>query len=555
MLKILVLLLTLSFLGEPEQDYGRYFCEAGSLEEAEAIAVDMDAELLTYVDGIATYHLNRPLKDILARFSINAYAPEEVGVVTLKQDGVCYPEGKNSKTPAINALYDPMPFKEMEWTNTYMNGITGSGAVVAVIDTGCNIYHEDLKENIIGGYNATDGSMVVTDTDGHGTHVCGIVAARDNDVGNIGVAPDAKLYPIKASSTNSAGRSVFYHSDLIRALNKCVSLGNIDVVNMSLGGGSYDEDFKSAIENCMNHGILCVIAAGNEGTDDPCYPAAYGIGLRVAATYDDILTYYSNYGQNCNIAAQGHKITSTYFDGYKSLNGTSMASPEVAGIAALVYSKYDIPRSRTGSETVKNIILDAKSDKVYTNKDHSVKGGANVQNIFHATVVRSPEKPSITVEEESGTKQKLITLQGSHDIYYTLDGSTPSIYTSKLYNEPIRLDTAGTYTLKTYAMNKRASSKIVTQEVTVFKDVISEKQLEKVELSCEDVRPGGSATVSTGTKIPNNRFKWKSKKPEKLSVDSKGVVTASSSAKRGDKVKIVAKIGSHKYKVKVKIGG
>ena len=135
-------------------------------------------------------------------------------------------------------------YKEIEFENTYRNYISGKGAVVAVIDTGCETTHEDLKENIAYAYNVITKDNNVCDIDGHGTNVAGIISASDNNVGLVGVAPDAKLCIIK---TMRDGNNFFSYYDVIKAINKAVDLGYVNVINLSIGGYYDDDKLKEAL--------------------------------------------------------------------------------------------------------------------------------------------------------------------------------------------------------------------------------------------------------------------------------------------------------------------
>lgn len=562
-------IVTVALISILNGDPSRYFIPVETQEQAEAIAEEINGDLISYNDGIATYTLNRPLKGFLRSIGIDTYGAEETAKIdgvtyTLSQDSVMYPDDFESGcAPKLNSKFVETPFKKIEWENTYKNGITGENAVVAVIDTGCDIYHEDLREQIIGGYNSVDGTAVVTDVNGHGTHVAGTVLARDNTVGNVGVAPDAKLYVIKASTHIDSGKDIFYTSDVVKALNKAIDVGYINVVNMSLGGAGYDQTFKDAMNRCMDNGILCVVAAGNDGTDVPHYPAAFEVGLRVAA-YDpskkDTLAYFSNYGINANIAAPGTSILSTYKDGkYMYLNGTSMASPHVAGVAALVYGAYNIPKTRQGAEKVMNMILSNNDGINYAFDGHYVKGGVDVQKITNAISIKTPATPVLDIEEQADTGQSIVTLVSSYDIIYTLDGSTPSVYNGSKYTGAIRLDRAGTYKLRAIAITKRCSSKMVKKKIVIPDDVISEERIESVELRVakKKIKPGKSEQIDVynmiGNSLSNNCFSWKCNKPEIATVDKNGVVTVAKTAESGAQFTIKAKLGDVTKKIKLKV--
>jgi len=217
-------------------------------------------------------------------------------------------------------------------------GNTGKGVKVAVLDTGVDYDHPDLR--LAGGINyagtVKDGSTNAVDwndNNGHGTHVAGIIAARNNTIGVIGVAPDVSLWAVKVLGDTGSG----YTSDIVQGLNWCVSHG-MRVASMSLGGGS-TTSLKYACDRAYSYGVLLVAAAGNSG-GAVLYPAAYSSVIAVAATdrYDRRASW-SNYGPQIELAAPGVSIYSTYKNGsYATMSGTSMACPHVTGAAALAWA-------------------------------------------------------------------------------------------------------------------------------------------------------------------------------------------------------------------------
>ncbi len=212
---------------------------------------------------------------------------------------------------------------------------TGDTVKVAVIDTGIDLAHPDLKSNIKGGYNAINSRRSANDDNGHGTHVAGIIAAVDNEIGVIGAGPKIDLYAVKVLNRNGSG----YLSDIIEGLDWCIA-NDIDVINMSLGTSSYIESFKEAIQRVDAAGIVQVAAAGNSGpyNNTVNYPAKFFEVIAVSATdSNDNIASFSSRGPEVDLAAPGVSIYSTYKGStYKNLSGTSMASPHVAGAAALV---------------------------------------------------------------------------------------------------------------------------------------------------------------------------------------------------------------------------
>ena len=228
---------------------------------------------------------------------------------------------------------------------------TGSqSVVVAVIDTGVDYNHPDLQANmwqdpatgyygkncITGAPNPND----PMDDNGHGTHVAGTIGAvGNNGVDVVGVNWQVKIMALKFMGSDGSGTT----SDAIDCINYAIKKG-AHIINASWGGYGYSQALRNAIESAKNAGILFVAAAGNEANDNdltPLYPASYDLEniISVAATdQNDLLASFSNYGRNSvHVGAPGVGILSTLpNNNYGNKSGTSMASPHVAGLAALL---------------------------------------------------------------------------------------------------------------------------------------------------------------------------------------------------------------------------
>lgn len=246
-------------------------------------------------------------------------------------------------------------------------GNKGSGVKVAVIDTGADYTHPDLDANYAGGHDFVNDDTDPMDDNGHGTHVSGTVAAEDDDVGVVGVAPEASLYALKVLDAGGSG----YWSDVIAALQWAVD-NDIQVTNNSYGSGSDPGiTVKEAFDNSAAAGVLHVAAAGNSGNppgkgDNVGYPARYGSVIAVAATdKNDERARFSSTGDAVELAAPGVAINSTKpGGGYVEYNGTSMASPHVAGTAALVIAA-GIADVRTQLQTTADDLGDPGLDPQY----------------------------------------------------------------------------------------------------------------------------------------------------------------------------------------------
>ncbi|WP_431688108.1 S8 family serine peptidase [Hahella sp. NBU794] len=269
----------------------------------------------------------------------------------------------------------------------------GSGVVVAVLDTGVLLTHPDLSGRLVSANDDFDfvsslsssldgdgidsdptdpGDSVFGSSSFHGTHVAGTVAAASNSIGGVGVAFEAKVMPIRVLGQGGSGSD----ADLVQAIRFAAGLSNssgtipsrrADIINMSLGGAGFSTALGVAVQDALNAGVIVVAAAGNENTSSPFYPAAYPGVISVSAVGSDGLKApYSNYGSTVDVAAPGGNffldldgdgqqdgVLSTWGNdssgsvqfAYSQMQGTSMASPHVAGVFALMESLRDVTPS------------------------------------------------------------------------------------------------------------------------------------------------------------------------------------------------------------------
>jgi major intracellular serine protease len=224
----------------------------------------------------------------------------------------------------------------------------GKGIVIAIIDTGCEINHPDLKGNIISGYNFTEDDNsnphIYKDYRGHGTHVAGIIAASDNRKGIVGVAPESKLLILKVIDKNGIGS----YKNLIKAIEFSINWEGpnkekVSIINISLGGSLPDKNLYTTIKKAKKKGIVLIAASGNEGdgnenTNEISYPGFYKEVIQIGSiTKDKRPSKFSNTNINLDFVAPGENIISTHLNNnYVQLSGTSMAAPHVTGAIALI---------------------------------------------------------------------------------------------------------------------------------------------------------------------------------------------------------------------------
>jgi major intracellular serine protease len=242
----------------------------------------------------------------------------------------------------LSTTYETIPqgVRHINAADQWAQGHEGEDIVIAVIDTGVDYNHPDLKENIIGGKDFT-GKGDYMDGNGHGTHVCGTIAAANNGSGIVGVAPKAKILALKALGDDGSGDM----DNVVAAIQYAIEQPNVKIISMSLGGPDSSE-LHAVVKAAAAKGIIIVAAAGNEGDGNPdteelSYPGCYDEVFEVGAIdFNNELAYFSNTNHEVDVLAPGVGILSTYPGGkYAKLDGTSMATPHMAGAVALLLSK------------------------------------------------------------------------------------------------------------------------------------------------------------------------------------------------------------------------
>jgi thermitase len=299
-----------------------------SLPEVAEIHRQLGGQVKETIPGIGVQVVTVPKGQAMAK--VKAYSAN-VKVAYAEPDFVAQAVG-NPDDPGFGSQWGMVKVQAPEaWAVT-----TGSPSItIAILDTGVDQDHPDLASKIVKNIDFT-GSASVDDVYGHGTHVAGIAAAMTNNgIGVAGLGYSATIMNVKVLGDTGSGAYSWVASGIIWAADN-----GAEIINMSLGGSSASSTLEDAINYAWSKGVVVVAAAGNSGSTTPSYPAYYTNCIAVAATdSNDNLASWSNYGDWVDVAAPGVSIYSTLINnGYGYKSGTSMASPHVAGLAALVFT-------------------------------------------------------------------------------------------------------------------------------------------------------------------------------------------------------------------------
>ncbi|MDO7502392.1 S8 family peptidase [Acinetobacter baumannii] len=327
-----------------------------------------------FAQNIAKQHAGKVLQSydtVLKGFAI--YLPDTAGaafieamkknphVLSVESDTIVNIDATTQSNPDWGL--DRIDQKALPLNSTYSYLQTGSGTTAYIVDTGILSSHQEFSGRVLSGYTAISDGNGTTDCNGHGTHVAGTVGGT-----TYGVAKNVNLVPIRILGCDGSGAS----SNVIAGLDWILKNGKKPaVVNMSLGGAT-SSSLDSAVENLYNNGYVMVVAAGNSNTDAcTSSPARVSKAITVAATDNtDTRASYSNYGSCVDIFAPGSQINSSWTGSNtatKILNGTSMATPHVAGVVAEM-----LQSTPTASpQTISTNLLNQASSNVVKNPSGS----------------------------------------------------------------------------------------------------------------------------------------------------------------------------------------
>lgn len=320
-----------------------HFFDAMSLS-SDASVPALDADLIgydvnQYESPIVTARLTQAEIDQLKKNG---------NVAAVEEDQVCYALTEQfshlqfENQPSILAETVPAGVGQIQAPAAWPSS-QGEGVRVAVVDTGIDYNHTDLKANYKSGVSFVPGAATPLDDHGHGTHCAGTIAAAINGAGVVGVAPSAYLYAVKVLNSSGSGS----YSQIISGIDWCIQ-NKMHIVSMSLGGSGGSTALESICNTAWSKGLLLVAAAGNSGAPTPPatstvgYPGKYKNVIAVSAIDSaNALASFSSRGPEVDLCAPGVSVLSTTKGGgYGNMSGTSMACPHVAGAAAVVWGAH-----------------------------------------------------------------------------------------------------------------------------------------------------------------------------------------------------------------------
>ena len=256
---------------------------------------------------------------------------------------------------------------DRQWTYS-----EGRGVVVAVIDTGCDLEHIDIKNNLLKGINIIDKSKDPQDDNGHGSHVCGMIAAENNGLGMVGVSPKVKILPIKALDSKGNGSLRNVIEGIIWAAD-----AGADFITMSLGASNSNDQLEKAIQYASLKGSVVFAAAGNSGENtEILYPARYKNVISIGAIDENLSrTSFTCSGEDLDFLSPGHNIFSIAPNsGYAIMSGTSMSNPFAVGCAALLLShnrqhkKFSLRSAQDYIDVLSKVCIDIPEERYRSRK-------------------------------------------------------------------------------------------------------------------------------------------------------------------------------------------
>lgn len=267
------------------------------------------------------------------------------------------------------------------WTKT-----DGEGVVVAVIDTGCDLNHPDLKDNLLEGKNFISPGKPPEDDNGHGSHVSSTIAAINNSTGMVGISPKTKIVPIKSLNDSGTGLISNIAEGVVWAADR-----GVDFITMSLGSPKGISSLEESIIYANSKGCVVFCAAGNNGENtDIMYPAKYNETISIGAIDENLdRTNFTCSGESLDFLAPGHNILGCIPGGrYALMSGTSMSNPFAVGCASLLLSynrrhkKYTLKDHKDYIQVFKNNCFDLKNPRYKGIKKYQGYGILNPSKLF-----------------------------------------------------------------------------------------------------------------------------------------------------------------------------
>lgn len=576
---------------------GQVVTHAGSQEEAEMIAEAYNAEIACFEFGVLTLQLDEDVSVAMAvkvasdtEANLPAVWPNyyryllvdesasgsstvenrdgiEIETTEYDVDGSQASMDEASGTSYLAAVTDEYLNPESgyyQWHHTvigspyaWAQGYTGSNIKVAVLDSGVAANNDLTGVTDLGLKNSGN-----SDSEGHGTHVAGIIGARANGKLGVGVAPDVQLY----SGNLGAIATADVQAGIIAAIEK-----KVDIINMSIGGLGYVGDEQTCVENAYNAGIAIFASASNDGGQTYSYPACYEHVISVAATdKNNERASFSNYSNMVDLSAPGVDIWSTGNAGgnaYVSMQGTSMACPVAAGEAAVILSGNKELRETQGSKRVDDLekLMKKNAVKAGSGMGSGITSLTKVFGLSTATV--KPVAPTIKitpdeVKDKNGkaASQKItveIKAQVGTTIYYTTNGKNPAFKdgvadskteTRKCSNPyTFEIDNTAKATIKAIAVNENGVSSAVRSASYTLKPYVTDIVISGPQRVAKGKNIQLKADV-TPAYATNKKVTWELRKSDKseLTADEKknlkianGKVTATKDAVPG-KYQVVA---------------
>jgi len=366
---------------------------------------------------------------------------------------------------------------------------TGSGVIVAIIDTGIKKGTDLVNTKFVGGYDFINNDNDPTDDNGHGTHVAGTVAqSTNNGIGVAGIAYNSELMAVKVLDRYGSGTYQQVADGIMWASDH-----GARVISMSLGGGSPSSTLCGAVDYASSMGVTVVAAAGNDGMNSLSYPAACNNVISVGATrFDRTLAYYSNYGTNLDLVAPGGDVNvdqnnDGYGDGilqqtfqgsawgYYFFQGTSMATPHVSGVAALLKSKNSQLTPSQIEDALKNTAVDlgvTGRDDVYGWGLINAEAALNYVSVpvipndppvaNEQTITTIEDTPVIIVLTASDVDNDPITFSiVSGPLHGVLNGTAPTL----VYSPNLNYNGQDSFTFK--VNDGKADSNVATVSISI----------------------------------------------------------------------------------------